>query len=226
MSARAANHLITADQLDVIATFPPGSSIVMPDVPWEEYEHLLTQLADNPRFRLSYDQGRLEIMTLSPRHENIKTLFSHILLVLVEALDLKIISLGSTTFTMPETVRGTEPDDCFYIRRAELIEGKETIDLSLDPGPDLVVEVDITHPSLDKLLIYAGLSVTEVWRHDGEKVTFHLLSGAECHPIANSDLFPFLSSQTLTEFLQQGKFRDIFPMVKAFRAWVNANKPQ
>lgn len=67
MSTRTANHLITVDHLDVIATLPPGSRVVMPDVPWEEYEHLLTELNDNARFRLSYNQGRLEIMTLSPR---------------------------------------------------------------------------------------------------------------------------------------------------------------
>lgn len=226
MSTRTAKHLITVDQLDVIATLPPGSRIQMPDVSWDDYQNLLTQLPDNARFRLSYDQGRLEIMTLSPRHENIKTLFSHILLVLVEALDLKLISLGSTTFTMPEAVRGTEPDDCFYIRRAELIEGKETIDLAVDPGPDLVVEVDISHPSLDKFPIYAGLSVLEVWRHDGERVTFYQLNGNEYQIIPNSDLFPFLSAQTLTGFLQQGKFRDVLQMVKAFRDWVSANKPQ
>lgn len=225
MSTRTAQHLVTVDQLAVLATWPPGSRIMMPDVPWEEYEHLLTQLPDNAQFRLSYDQGTLEIMTLSPRHENIKTLFSHILLVLVEALGLKIISLGSTTFTMPDTVRGTEPDDCFYIRRAEMIEGKDTIDLTVDPGPDLVVEVDITHPSLDKFPIYAGLNVLEVWRHDGERVTFYRLTGDEYQIIQSSDLFPFLPAPTLTEFLQQGKFRDILQMVIAFRAWVKANTP-
>jgi Uma2 family endonuclease len=226
MSTRTAQHLITVDHLKVIATLPPGSRIIMPDISWDEYEHLMTQLADNAQFRLSYDQGRLEIMTLSPRHENIKTLFSHLLLVLIEAMDLKIISLGSTTFTIPEAVRGTEPDDCFYIRRAELIEGKETINLATDPGPDLVVEVDITHPSLDKFPIYAELNVIEVWRHNGEQVTFFQLAGNEYRVSQTSDLFPFLSSVILTEFLQQGKFRDILQMVKAFRVWVQTNKPQ
>ena len=55
-------------------------------------------------------------MTLSPRPETIKTLFSHLLLVLIEAMERKMISLGSTTFTLPEHIRGTEPDDCFYER--------------------------------------------------------------------------------------------------------------
>ena len=188
--------------------------------------NIYSQLADNSRFRLSYDQGKLEIMTLSPRHENIKTLFAHVLLVLAESLKLKIISLGSTTFTLPEAVRGTEPDDCFYIRRAALIEGSESIDLNIDPGPDLVVEVDISHPSLDKLPIYAALDVTEIWRHDGERIRFYLLAAGQYHEIETSDLFPFLSASVLTSFLGQGKFRDVVQMVITFREWVNANKPQ
>jgi hypothetical protein len=32
-----------------------------------------------------------------------------------------------------------------------------------------VVEVDITHPSLDKLPIYAVLGVPEVWRYTDER---------------------------------------------------------
>jgi len=50
--------------------------------------------------------------------------------------------------------------------------GQDTIDLATDPPPDLVVEVDITHPSLDKFPIYASLRVPEVWRHDGEPCSF------------------------------------------------------
>ena len=73
MTTRTAKYLITVDQLAVIATLPPGSRILMPNVSCEAYADLLTQLPDNARFRLSYDQGRLEIMTLSPRPENIKT---------------------------------------------------------------------------------------------------------------------------------------------------------
>lgn len=226
MSVLTAKHLLTVAHLDVIATLPPGSRLFVPDVSWEEYEDLLSHLADNSRFRLSYDQGKLEIRTLSPRHENIKTLFAHILLVLAESLKLKIISLGSTTFTMPEAIRGTEPDDCFYLRRASLIEGRESLDLKIDPGPDLVVEVDISHPSLDKLPIYAALDVTEIWRHNGERVQFYLLADGQYHEIENSGLFPFLPASVLTSFLEQGKFRDLVQMVITFRDWVNTNKPQ
>ncbi len=76
MSVLTAKHLLTVDHLEVIATLPPGSRFFMPNVRWEEYEHLLSQLEENSRFRLSYDQGKLELMTLSPRHESFKVLFT------------------------------------------------------------------------------------------------------------------------------------------------------
>ena len=46
--------------------------------------------------------------------------------------------------------------------------GRDTIDLTVDPPPDLIVEVDISHPSLDKFPIYASLGIPEVWRHNGD----------------------------------------------------------
>ncbi len=226
MSTRTAQHLITVDHLDVIATLPPGSRIIMPDVSWDEYEQLLTQLDDNARFRLSYDQGSLEIITLSPRHEGFKVLFAHLIAVLTQELDIDWISFGSTTFKAAPDVRGTEPDDCFYIRNADKVAGKDEIDLTTDPPPDLAIEVDITHPSLDKFPIYQSLGVAELWRHDGEKVQFYRLTDAGYVTIEHSDLFPFLPADMLPKFLYQGRFKGGNAMIQAFRKWVQTTQPQ
>jgi Uma2 family endonuclease len=63
------------------------------------------------------------------------------------------------------------------------------IDLTVDPPPDLVIEIDITSPSLDKFPLYAVIGVPEVWRYDGTHVTMHRLAGEryvevthECSP--------------------------------------------
>jgi Uma2 family endonuclease len=226
MSTLASQHLITADQLHLIATLPADARLFLPDVPWEEYEYLLSQITDSSSIRLHYDQGRLEIMTLSPRHERLKVLFGHFLAVLTESLGMKLIGLGSTTFKMPAAARGTEPDDCYYIRRADLIEDKDDLDLTVDPGPDLVVEIDLTHPSLDKMPIYASLGVIELWRYDGERMHFYLLAEEQYQEIASSDLFPFLTAAQLTEFLPATKFRNLIPLLQTFREWVALHKPQ
>ena len=42
------------------------------------------------------------------------------------------------------------------------------IDLTLDPPPDLAIEIDMTSPSIPRLPIYCALGIPEVWRFDGE----------------------------------------------------------
>lgn len=226
MSVLTSQHLLTADHLHLIASLPEDSRLFMPNVPWDEYEYLLSQITDSSSIRLSYDQGKLEIMTLSPRHENIKIFFGHLLLVLTEALGMKLIGLGSTTFKLPAVARGTEPDDCYYIRHAHLIEDRAELDLTVDPGPDLVVEIDLTHPSLDKMPIYASLGVVELWRYDGERMRFYLLVEEEYQEINNSDLFPFLSATQLTQFIPTTKYRNLIPLIQEMRQWVAVHKPQ
>ena len=214
----------TSSLFEIITALPDNSTLLLHEVSWAEYEELLALLPDNPRFRLSYDQGTLEIMTLSPRHERLKSLFAHLLAVLTEEQNLNLVGLGSTTFTLPEAARGLEPDDCYYIPQAERMAGQDTIDLATDPPPDLVVEVDITHPSLDKFPIYASLRVPEVWRHDGATLQFFRLTGERYTQTSESGLFPLLSAETLAGFVQQGREQGIIPMIRAFRHWVRAHR--
>ena len=216
----------TSSLFETIETLPASSTLLLHEVSWAEYEDLLALLPDNPRFRLSYDQGTLEIMTLSPRHERLKSLFAHLLAVLTEELNLNLVGLGSTTFRRAEAARGLEPDDCYYIPHAEQMAGQDTIDLATDPPPDLVVEVDISHPSLNKFPIYASLRVPEVWRHDGDTLQFFRLIGERYTQTPASGLFPLLSTEVLAGFVQQGKEHGTIPMIRAFRDWVRAHRPE
>jgi Uma2 family endonuclease len=214
----------TSSLCETIATLPDSSTLLLHEVSWAEYEDLLALLPDNPRFRLSYDRGTLQIMTLSPRHERLKSLFTPLLAVLTEELNLNLVGLGSTTFRRAEAARGLEPDDCYYIPHAEQMAGQDTIDLATDPPPDLVVEVDISHPSLNKFPIYASLRVPEVWRHDGNTLQFFRLTGERYTQTVESGLFPLLSAEVLAGFVQQGKEHGIIPMMRTFRDWVRAHR--
>ncbi len=60
------------------------------------------------------------------------------------------------------------------------VSGKARIDLAVDPPPDLVIEIDIAHPSLDKLPLYAA-AVPEVWRYADNGVTIYRLAGDAYH---------------------------------------------
>ena len=70
---------------------------------------------------------------------------------------IEIEALGSTTFSRHDLAKGLEPDECYYIEHAADIRGKLEIDLSVDPPPDLAVEVDITRRSIRRQPIYQAL---------------------------------------------------------------------
>lgn len=165
----------TSSLYDIVTALPDNSTLLLHEVSWAEYEALLALIIDQPRFRLNYDQGTLEIMTTSPRHERLKSLFAYLLGVLTEEFDQNLVGLGSTTCKRAEAARGLEPDDCYYIQQAGRMAGQDTIDLDVAPPPDLVVEVDTSHPSLNKFPLYASLGVPEAWRHNGKSMQFFRL---------------------------------------------------
>jgi len=175
--------------------------------------------------RLSYDQGLLEIMSPSAKHEKYARLFEHLIAVLTEELNLEFVSCGSVTLRLQKKSKGTEPDDCFYIRNVAQILDKEWINLETDPPPDLAIEIDVTHPTLNKLAIYAGLGVPEVWRYNGARVEFYRLVEEGYAVIPASHLFPFLMPAALVEYLRLGSTQGINTMRRAFQAWVQAHKP-
>ena len=72
------------------------------------------------------------------------------------------------------------------------------IDLSRDPPPDLVIEIDISNSSLNKFPVYAHMGVPEVWRSDGTQVFFFVLSDEQYKPAQESRALPALSSSVAT----------------------------
>ena len=131
-------------------TVPPGHRVLLSNVSWQEFEAILKDLGEHRSSRVAYDKGTLEIMTPLPEHETNKVLIGDLVKILLEELDIKFWPLGSTTFKNEEMVKGIEPDDCFYIQNEAAVRGKKRLNLTVDPPPDLVLEIDVTsrtHPS-------------------------------------------------------------------------------
>ncbi|HEU0005479.1 MAG TPA: Uma2 family endonuclease, partial [Terriglobia bacterium] len=146
----------TAEYLDAIVHLPPGSKLTFYEVSWQQYEELLSQLSDAASPRVSYDSGRLDVMSPSTKHERLKNLLHGLLLILGDELDQEVLSFGSVTLKVEPKGKGVEADDCFYVQRAGEIGEKDQLDLRSDPPPDLVLEIDITHESSSKFRIYAA----------------------------------------------------------------------
>ena len=179
--------------------------VVLHGISWETYERLLAEHEESSGTHFTYDRGKLEIMVLSAKHEAVKHILALLVEILAEELNIDVYGLGSTTFRRADLERGFEPDACFYIQREALVRGKDEIDLTIDPPPDLVIEIDITSPSLNKFPIFAALGIPEIWRYDGARVSFFGLEDDEYSERAESASLPKVTSDALTEFVEQDK---------------------
>lgn len=205
-----------------IRHIPPGGVLTLSDVPWEEYEQLLSELGDGYGVRVTYNHGRLELMSPLPKHERYKELISDLASVIADERDVELEKLGSTTFKQEAIAEGTEPDTCFYIQNASRIIGKDRIDLNLDPPPDVAVEVDVSHASTSKMDIYARIGVPEIWRYDETRMHIYRLTPQGYVEVESSLAFPFLTSDTLTRFLEDSKTAPQRSVLKRFREWLRS----
>ncbi|MBE8994032.1 Uma2 family endonuclease [Microcystis aeruginosa] len=199
---------------------PPAEIIHLSGISWETYETLLEEMSDR-RLRLTYNRGNLEIMAPSPEHEFSKTLIGRFVETLAEESVVPIYPLGSTTFKRPK-LSGAEPDECFYIDNIEAVRGKKLLDLNEDPAPDLVIEIDVTSSSQNRLQVYADLGVAEVWVYDGESLVIQQLQNGTYITSPTSQFFPNLPILELAIFLPQAGQTDYLDLVKAFRNWVRS----
>src|SRR5205809_3072191 len=151
--------------------------VILDNITWETYQRLMEERGERPKPRYAYDRGRLEIMVTSYEHENLKHIIATLIELLAGELEIDIEGAASTTFQREDLAQGFEPDASFYIQNAARIRGQKQIDLNTDPPPELVIEIDISHPSLNKFPIFAGLGIPEVWRYHRQALTIFKLEG-------------------------------------------------
>lgn len=193
--------------------------VILHGISWNTYEKILAEHIDVASPHFAYCDGDLEIMVLGYRHENLKTNCPELLTEIARVLEIDYESAGSTTFRRRKKQKGFEGDGSFYFKNAETVRGKNEIDLSKDPPPELVIEIDITHGSLPKFPIFAGLEIQEVWRFDGENVKFyHLkdknLKNENYAEVGASICLPNVKSETVTELLFAAQNMKRFDWVK------------
>ena len=181
---------------------PVGQPVLMDGVSWRTYEALLADGGDHRRTRMAFDQGVLEIVTPSYKHEHVENIVTRVAEALMNARRQDYAPAGSTTFRSRGIERGFEPDASYYVEHAAQVRGLTRIDLETDPPPDLVIEIDVTHASMDKLPIYASLGIPEVWRHQGVSVQMYRLTGSSYVEIHESTVIPGLSAERLTAFVR------------------------
>jgi len=203
----------------------PEQRIVLRGIGWDGYQTILKMVGDRPAVRLTYDCGDLELMAPSLDHEESGSLLGRMVETVTEELHIQCRAAGSTTWRKMAKERGLEADECYYIAAFPQVRGKrKTIDLSVDPPPDLAIEIEISRSALDRMGIYAVLGVLEVWRFDGEALHIHELQGDGTYAEVDiSPSFPFLRPEEIIHWLQQAEsIEDHSEWGRQFREWVRA----
>jgi Uma2 family endonuclease len=198
--------------------------VLLRNISWQTYQDLLKDLEEQPGIRLSYDRGLLEIMAPSPPHENYKQVLGRFVETLTEELNIEIKSLGSLTCKREDLARGLEPDQCYYIQNEAVVRTLDEIDFNQDPPPDLVIEIDITSSSINRLSLYAALGVPEVWRYDARAITIYRLEGERYQACDRSPTFPQITPAEITRFLELRKTIGETSMIRSFRNWVRTQQ--
>ena len=182
--------------------------LLLPGASWLDYEAMLGIVGDR-RIRVTYDGDTMEVIVPSQKHEQLAQLLGLFVPRLAEELQIPYEPLGMTTWKKASSARGLEPDQCYYFAHEAIVREKAAIDLEVDPPPDLAIEVDITHSSLDRLSIYAALGIPELWRHDGRSLAMlGLGADGQYVAIASSLSLPNLRPSDVERFLERGRTID------------------
>jgi Uma2 family endonuclease len=209
--------LLRISQIETLA----GQSTVLHDIDWKQFESILQDLGDKRRSRIAYLNGVLEIALPLPESERIKVLIRDFIQVLMDEMGIDFEGFGSTTFKRIDKLAGLEPDDCFYIQNNVAMRGIRKLDMTIDPPPDLAIEVDVT--SKTKFDVYRVLGVPELWLYDQILKIYILRDGdyveSQLSPIFGDIPIRDVIPQFLEISLRQGRSK----AMKAFRLWMQEN---
>lgn len=198
----------------------PMEPMVLHNISWETYERLLEEMGEC-HYRLTYDKGELEFMTLSLEHENFGRWIGRLIFFIALELKMPVRTGGSTTLKKSLRKVGLEPDECFWLGHERAIRGKKKWNAITDPPPDLAVEIDITSGWLDRLGIYAGLKVPEVWRFDGESLKVLVLgANGKYRERSKSLAFPTLPLDGLVHFIVKLESTEEVALIEEFTQWL------
>jgi Uma2 family endonuclease len=139
--------------------------ITFNDVSWADFEMILQIRGDQAGVRLTYWNGVLELMTPSVDREGIKKTIARLLEAYAEEKGLPFNGFGSWTLKRAVRARALEPDECY------------SLSVGRPASPDLAIEVEWTPGGIDKLEVYRGLGVPEVWYWREGAIEVSVLTG-------------------------------------------------
>ena len=166
----------------------------------------------------------MELVTPSFPHEEIALTIARVVDIVSAIQGIPIRSAGSTTYRRKSLKRGFEPDGSFYIQSEERIRGKREVDLSVDPPPDVVLEMEMSRSAINTLRLFASMGIPEVWRCDGRRVTILIRDGDTYRESPASLALPVLTKEALERFLVQSRTMLSPEWFQAVSEWARAQR--
>jgi Uma2 family endonuclease len=194
--------------------------IILRGIGWKGYQSLLEMAGERP-VRLTYDRGDVEIMSPLPKHERKKSLLGQFVRILARELHIPVMPMGSTTWNREDVDKGLEADESFYLGDLERVHDPDDADLSVNPPPDLAIEIEITRSALDRLGIYGALRVPEVWQFNGRSLRVLLRQeDGSYRETPTSAAFPDVPMNEIARFATREGIKDENAFLDQFSAWV------
>lgn len=189
--------LITVSEDKLI--LDPGNAVIFPHQTWDDYERLLNLRQDKTYPKLYFNGKTQEIRLMSPlpSHGNRVHTLSDLVKIILRNIGKDWQGFDPITLKLPFKA-GLEPDACFYIDNRQAILGKERIDLTVDPPPDLAIEVDFT--SITDVGAYELLKVPELWVYRRECLVIYVLREEGYQESDRSDLFPAIDVKAILPY--------------------------
>jgi Uma2 family endonuclease len=182
---------------------PADQRVTLHGVSWRSYELLLEERQASKGVRLAYLEGELELMSPSREHEVRAEMIGLLLMAWAEVSGVSLQATGSWTVRQRREQRGIEADKSYVVGAHKAA------------VPDLAIQVVWTRGGLDKLDIYRGLGVKEVWFWEDRAFAVHVLGPGGYACCRESALLYGIDLGLLARFVEAP---DQIAALKSFRA--------
>jgi Uma2 family endonuclease len=176
--------------------------VTLHGVSWEDYERILEIRGDKSAPRITYLEGELEIMSPSKDHEQIKSIIGRLLESWCIDRGIEVMPFGSWTLKGPKKDRGAEADECYVF-------GTEPRE-----RPHLAIEVEWSRRAINKLRVYEGLGVDEVWIWRKGIIQVYVFARGKFEQAERSRLLPDFDLELVASMLD---YDTLTQAVRAFR---------
>jgi Uma2 family endonuclease len=209
---------------ELIGNLTPQNPLRLFGVSWTDYEKIAEEFGESNPFHITFNKGILTIMPVTEIHELLISLIERFMTIVSLVERINIVPTGKATMQSKQRDIAAEPDASYFVANAAAHRIKNYVPKEIELAPDIVVEIDVHHPSNDKFEIYAEFGVPEFWQYDGERLKIFRLQKTEYIEIESSEQIPILSGAILTEFLRRGLEEEQFTVLSEFQNWLQENK--